>query len=336
MRRVVVLGLQSSLASFISGPLDIFAMVGVLWNRIQGEEAAPRFEVEVVSQDGRPISCANGTALVPHGSLARVRHADLVIVSSAGLDVDGVLSTHRRAIRWLARLHGKGATLASVCTGAFLLAETGLLDGRTATTHWGFADEFRRRYPRVRLMAERTITDEGDLLCAGGADSGLWLCLHLIERELGHEVAAQTAKAFLLDLRPPPQQSFIDFRGRRGHGDAQVALVQDRLELRFAQGLTLEGLAAEAGMSPRNLHRRFKAVTGEAPRSYLQRVRIEAAKRLLERTRNGIEQIGYEVGYSDSRFFRRLFRKLVGTGPASYRKRFRRGLDPRLRPSRIS
>lgn len=175
--------------------------------------------------------------------------------------MDGVLSTHRRAIRWLARLHGRGATLASVCTGAFLLAETGLLDGRAATTHWGFADEFRRRYPRVRLMPERTITDEGDLLCAGGADSGLWLCLHLIEKELGHEVAAQTAKAFLLDLRPSPQ-------------------------------------------------------------------------RLLERARDGIEQVGYEVGYGDSRFFRRLFRKQVGTGPASYRKRFgRRPAASRLRRS---
>ena len=132
----------------------------------------------------------------------------------------------------------------------------------------------------------------------------------------------QTAKAFLLDLRPPPQQSFTVFQGRRGHGDAQVARVQDRLERGFAKAITLEGLAAEAGMSPRNLHRRFKAMTGEAPRAYLQRVRIEAAKRLLERTRNGIEQIGYEVGYGDSRFFRRLFRKQVGTDPTSYRKRF--------------
>ena len=306
----------------MSGPLDVFAMVGVLWNRIRGEKASPRFEVLLVSQDGNPISCANGTALVPHASIDRVRQADLVIVSSAGLDVDGVLNTHRRAMRWLVRLHGKGATLASVCTGAFLLAETGLLDGRTATTHWGFADEFKRRYPRVRLMPERTITDEGDLLCAGGADSGLWLCLHLIEKELGHEVAAQTAKAFLLDLRPPPQQSFTVFQGRRGHGDAQVARVQDRLERGFAKAITLEGLAAEAGMSPRTLHRRFKAMTGDAPRAYLQRVRIEAAKRLLERTRNGIEQIGYEVGYGDSRFFRRLFRKQVGTDPTSYRKRF--------------
>lgn len=247
-----------------------------------------------------------------------------MVVSSAGLEVDTVLRTHTKAIRWLARLHGKGATLASVCTGAFLLAEAGLLDGRTATTHWGFAAEFKRRYPRVRLLPERTITDEGDLLCAGGADSGLWLCLHLIERELGHEIAAETAKAFLLDLRPPPQQSFTVFQGRRGHGDASIDRVQDRLERGFAKPLTLEGLAAEAGMSPRNLHRRFKAVTGAAPRAYLQSVRIEAAKRLLERTRKGVEEIGYEVGYGDSRFFRRLFRKQVGTGPASYRKRFRR------------
>ena len=324
MTRVVVLGLQGSLASFISGPLDVFAMVGVLWNRIRGQEAAPRFSVDVVSQDGRPIACANGTTLVPHRSIERVRRADLVIVSSAGLDVEGVLRTHRRAIGWLARLHGRGATVASICTGAFLLAETGLLDGRTATTHWGFAEEFRRRYPRVRLVPERTITDEGSLLCAGGADSGLWLCLYLIERELGHEVAAQTARAFLLDLRPLPQQSFAVLQGRRDHGDAQVARIQDRLERHFAQAATLDALAEEAGMSPRNLHRRFKAVTGEAPRAYLQRVRIQAAQRLLEETRTGIEQVGYQVGYADSRFFRRLFRKQVGTGPASYRRRFRR------------
>lgn len=319
-----MLGLHGSLASFISGPLDVFAMVGVLWNRIHGEQARPRFRVEVVSQDGEAIACAGGTSLAPHGSIDRVRSADLLIVSSAGLEVDAVLRSHRSAIRWLARLHARGTTVASICTGAFLLAEAGLLDGRSATTHWGFADEFRRRYPRVRLLPERTIVDEGDLLCAGGADSGLWLCLHLIEKELGHEVAAQTAKAFLLDLRPPPQQSFTTFHGRRGHGDEAIERVQDRLERAFAKALTLEGLADQAAMSPRNLHRRFKAATGDAPRAYLQRVRIEAAKRLLATTRKGVEEVGYEVGYADSRFFRRLFRKQVGTGPASYRKRFRR------------
>jgi transcriptional regulator GlxA family with amidase domain len=128
----------------------------------------------------------------------------------------------------------------------------------------------------------------------------------------------------VLDLRPSPQQSFAVLKERRGHGDAQIEKVQDRLERGFARATTLESLAAEAGMSPRNLHRRFKAMTGEAPRAYLQRVRIDAARRLLERTRKGIEEIGYEVGYADSRFFRRLFRKHVGTGPGSYRKRFRR------------
>lgn len=322
-RRVVVLALQSSLASFIAGPVDVFAMVGVLWNRLRGERPAPRFRVEVVSQDGAAIPCAGGATLVPQGSIDSVRRADMVIVSSAGLEVDAVLDANRRSIRWLAQLHAKGATVASVCTGAFLLAEAGLLDGRTATTHWGFAAEFRRRYPQIRLAPERTITDEGDVLCAGGADSGLWLCLYLIEKAFGHELAAQTARAFLLDLRPSPQQTFVAFRGRRDHGDAQVAQAQDRLERAFKKPVTLETLAADIAMSPRNLHRRFKEATGDAPRTYLQRVRIEAAKRLLETTRHGVEQVGYEVGYGDSRFFRRLFRKQVGTGPASYRRRFR-------------
>ena len=323
MKSVTVLAMQNAMAATITSPMDVFFQAGVMWNFFNGQAVTPYFDVKMVTTAGKPFRCLNGARLIPDGSIHDVTDTDLIVVSSI-LDIDKVLRAQSEAVDWLKTRYDQGAQIATICSGVFVLAETGLLDGKTATTHWGFAEQFRTRYPRIELKLERLITDEGDLFCSGGYNAGIDLSLYLVEKYCGHEVALQSSKSMISDIGRTTQAPYVMFQFRKDHHDDQVLRIQEWIENNFDKSFDYDGLARQSGMSRRTLQRRFKNATGETPLTYQQSIRIEVAKRLLENESRSFDEITYHVGYEDSSTFRKIFSKQTGLVPTEYRKKFQR------------
>jgi transcriptional regulator GlxA family with amidase domain len=321
MIKVTILAVENAMAASVMGTMDIFCQVGITWNYIFGRPFAPCFEVAVASMDGRPVKCFNGAQIQPQCAMESVETTDLILVSSfAGYEA---LAGSDRVGEWLRRHHGRGTVIGSICLGTFLLAATGLLDGKTATTHWGFVDEFRKRFPMVRLRPDRLIADEGSILTSGACSSYIDLSLYLIERFCGPEKSLECSKTILHDRGRSSQAPYAVHRFRKDHNDPQVLVAQQRMEADFGTPVDINHLAQSCGMSRRSFERRFKSATGEAPLLYLQRLRVEAAKRLLESAAVSFNEIAFQVGYEDSSFFRKVFKRHTGLLPGEYRYKFR-------------
>jgi transcriptional regulator GlxA family with amidase domain len=323
MKKITILAMYNTMASTVIGPLDIFYQAGVLWNYFSGKKLTPYFEVKLVTTSGEPFKCLSGARIMPDGSIHDVQDTDLIVVSSI-LDIDKTLSVQGEVINWLKDRYRRGSHIATICTGAFVLAETGLLNGKTATTHWGFADQFKKRYPRIELKPERLITDEGDLFCSGGYNAGIDLSLYLVEKYCGHEVALQSSKSVIADIGRSTQAPYAIFQFQKDHRDNQILMVQEWIENNFAQAFNYDKLARNHGMSRRTFERRFKTATGDTPLIYQQRLRVEAAKHLLEDGNRSFDEITYQVGYEDSSTFRKVFLKQTGLRPTEYQQKFQR------------
>jgi len=326
MKSVTILGMRNTVASTVISPMDVFYHAGVMWNYLNGQAFTPYFDVRLVTTNGKPFRCLSGVRLVPDGSIHDVKETDLIVVSSI-LNIDKTLSTQGEAVDWLKDCHRRGSQIATICSGAFVLAETGLLDGKSATTHWGFAKQFIRRYPRVDLKVERLITDEGDLYCSGGYNAGIDLSLYLVEKFCGHEVALQSSKSMISELGRTSQAPFAVFQHRKDHNDEHILPIQEWIEENYNKNFSYDSLARQNGMSRRTMERRFKNATGETPLTYQQGIRVEVAKRMLESDRRSFDEITYAVGYEDSSTFRKIFSKQTGLVPKEYRKKFRRATD---------
>ena len=324
MLSIVVLGFDSALASAITGVMDLFALAGVTWNRVQGEAVGRHFNVRIDSPDGQPIRCINGIQIAAQLSYADIQQVDAIIVPTIGGPIDEVLTQNPELLALLQHANQQGWTIAGNCTGNFLLAEAGILNGRCATTHWGFKQQFAERYPTVKLTAEQLITRDEHIYCAGGGLAWFDLGLHMIERFVGFEVALQTAKAFVIDYRRDSQLSYSLMRLAKPHKDELVKQVQEWLQAHYAQRFTLDELAQRFNVSKRTLIRRFNAALDSPPNAYLQSLRIEAAQKLLEETEFSVDLVMSQVGYEDASSFRRLFRNRTGVTPTEYRKRFSR------------
>lgn len=324
MIQVTVLLLDGGHASTAVAPLEVFGSAGVLWQALRGEAARARFAVGSASLDGAPVRCDGGLRLSADRALRSVRGSDLIVVPSFGLDVEGALARFARVVPWLRRAHARGATLAGICSGVGLLAETGLLDGKPATTHWALAERYRARWPAVAWQPDRFVTQAGRVFCAGGVYAALDLSLHLVERYAGYEVAMQTARALLVETRRTAQSGFSVPARRSDHGDAEIAAAQEWMRDHLREALRVDALARHSGMSPRSFARRFKQATGEAPLAYLHGLRVEAAKHLLENGARSLGEIAAAVGYEDVAFFRALFKRRTGAAPAVWRRRFAR------------
>lgn len=244
----------------------------------------------------------------------------LVVPPSLGELLDRAVAV--RLAAWLKGRHAHGATLCSVCAGAFLLAETGLLAGRVATTHWSLAETLARRFPDIRVDADKLILDDGDLVTAGGVMAWTDLGLKLVDRLLGPSLMLATARFLLVDPPGREQRFYSSFSPRLQHGDEAVLKVQHWLQAQGAQGATLPAMAARAGLEPRTFLRRFRKATGLRPTEYCQHLRVGRARERLELTTRSIEQIAWEVGYEDAGAFRKVFHKLLGLSPGDYRRRF--------------
>ena len=321
MKKVTILGLHNSMATTIFGPMDILNQAGRLWNRLNKTEHTPFFDVTIASPDGGPIRSVNRVQIQPHCSIRDVVHSDLIIIASATY-IDTVLEQYPELPDWLLHHYNKGTHLASICTGVFLLAETGLLDGKSATLHWGFAEQFKARYPNVALHHDRMFIDNGRLYCSAGVSAGMDLSLYLVEKFCGRQAARESAKTMVLAMDRHFQTPYNCFLGARNHTDDLMAKAQDWLEDNATQIVNYDGMAYNFGMSRRSLERRFKKATGMTPLSYIQRLRVEKAKRMLEDGTRTFNEITYAVGYEDISFFRKVFIRLTGLRPKEYRQKF--------------
>ena len=324
MIRVSVLGFPGALASTITGMIDLFQMAGVTWARIRGDQPEQRFSVRLLTVDGEPCQCLNGLSLPAHGRLGDSEPGELVLVPTIGGPILSTLAGCSREMAWLADQANRGISIASNCTGAFLLAEAGLLDAREATTHWGFSELFRQRYPAVRCRPEQLVTVDGPIACAGGGMAWLDLGVFLVERYAGARTARELAKAFVVDAGRRSQAPYSAMQTRRYHQDETILELQHWLDQNHRQPISSADLCRVSGLGSRSLLRRFKAATGDTPRNYLQLMRIEAAREILETTTTSVEQITQQVGYDDVSSFTRLFKRHTGLPPSDYRARFRR------------
>lgn len=246
----------------------------------------------------------------------------LILPSSLNDISDGTSHAARKA--WLKARHGEGTLLASVCSGAFILGQTGLLAGRRVTTHWASRDRMARLYPDVRVDADKLLIDSGDIITAGGLMAWTDLGLLIVERTLGHAVMLDTARFLLIDPPGREQRSYQTFLPRLLHGDDAILKVQHWLQTSFATHVTVSAMAARAGLEERTFLRRFTRATGLKPNEYLQQVRISEARALLETSRLAVEQIAHAVGYEDTNAFRKLFMRITALKPVEYRQRFGR------------
>ncbi|MBC3542257.1 GlxA family transcriptional regulator [Rufibacter sediminis] len=283
---------------------------------------APLFKVQLVglSPDAR---ITNGLfSITPELVVQDTVKTDLIIIPAVHGDMRRVVEANQGFVPWIVRQYEKGAEVVSLCIGAFLLASTGLLNGRSCTTHWLAADEFRQMFPQVQLLPYKIITDEGGIYTSGGAYSSLNLILYLVEKFAGRTMAVRSSKIFEIDIDRNSQSPFIIFQGQKEHQDEPIKKAQEFIELNFQNKITVEELADRSFLGRRNFERRFKKATSNTVVEYIQRVKIEAAKIGLETSRENVNEVMYSVGYSDTKAFRTTFKKITGISPLEYRNKY--------------
>lgn len=321
-KQIVILASDHCLFSGIAGPMDMFIQAGIIWNWFNDQEISPYFDVKIVTLNGQPVTASNEMSIMPHCSIEDINHLDLLIIPSQGSQFAIHDEAFYKRVEWLKTWYRRGADLASICTGAFALAATGLLDGKTATTHWAVTNTFREAYPKVDLRTDLMVTDEGRIFCGGGITADLSLALYLINKYCGREIALQCSRCSLVDLDRLSQLPFSIFMPQKGHHDVEVQRVQDWIEKNYNQNIVVDKLAESAEVSPRQFNRRFKNATGETVVRYIQLVRVEAAKKALEQSHLSFDEIATNVGYENVSFFRRVFKQATSLSPAAYRKKF--------------
>lgn len=322
MKKIIILALDNALASSVMGTMDILCQAGLTYNYIAGKAQITYFNVRIATETGDWVKGLNQVRIAPHCKAEDIDTADAIIISS--IMNFTTLESNRQLMPWLIEHHGKGTLIASICTGSFFLAQTGLLDGKIATTHWGFSKEFARRFPKVLLKPDRLITHDGTLICSGACNSYIDLSAYLIEHFCGKNTAIESSKAMIHDFGRSTQTPYCLLKDKKDHKDLQIKKIQKIIEKNPAHPFLPEAVAKKFGMSRRSLERRFKMCTGDTPIGYLQRIRVETAKYHLETSRMTFDEIAYLTGYEDPGFFRKIFKKYSGLLPGEYRMKFQR------------
>ncbi|HYD95268.1 MAG TPA: helix-turn-helix domain-containing protein [Noviherbaspirillum sp.] len=324
-RHVSLVALPDAVVSTLTGIFDVmnaFALMG-----LPGTAARPPFQIQIVGEATGPLELASGVPVKVQRAVADIDSTDIVIVPSILLGPHGwEPGRYPRLVAWLERMHRRGALLCSACSGIFLLAETGLFDRRDATVHFGYARQFSAAFPAVPIHPERVLVVSGvreELVSSGASMSWHDLVLYLIARYVGATGAQEVARMFALQWHQDGLTPYIVFEGRRDHADSDIQSAQQWLDTHFPVANPVEEMIKRSRLAERTFKRRFTDATGLTPLSYVQRLRIEDAKRRLERTEVSIDEISWQVGYEDPAFFRRLFKRTTGLAPGDYRKRFR-------------
>lgn len=298
----------------------VFMYANAYWKDTHGHEL---MQIQLVGMSDT-VEFYDGIFTVrPHATLAAVDKTDLIIVGALqNNDYPFSIHQNKPLIDWINKQYKNGSEVASMCTGAFLLAATGLLDGRNCSTHWAADAPFRTMFPKVNLQTDKLITDENGIYTNGGAFSFLNLIIYLVEKYFDRETAIYCAKLFQIEMDRNSQSPFILFMGQKNHGDEMVQQAQAYLEDHLQEKISMEKLADKFAVGRRNFDRRFLKATGNTPLAYAQRLKIESAKKALETTRKTINEIMYEVGYSDVKAFREIFRKYTGISPIEYKGKY--------------
>lgn len=300
----------------VHGLTDLFRIAGdVVASREEADPAVIRVSHWRQTADGSGVECTFDSH--PGGA-----HKPSHLIAPPSLVMPGKMRPAPGMADWLKKRHASGATLCSVCAGAFVLGETGLLEGREATTHWAFAAALAARFPDIKVDTNRMIIDDGDIITAGGILAWTDLGLTLVERLLGPSVMLETARFLLVDPPRREQRPYGHFLPRLDHGDGAILKAQHWLQATGARDHAVSALAERAGLEERTFLRRFQKATGLKPTEYAQQIRISKAREALELSRRPVEQIAWEVGYSDASAFRKLFQRMTGLAPAEYRRRF--------------
>lgn len=319
MKNIAILVPESSVMQAIADPSYMFSAVNQF---LQANGRQPLFEVRLVGH-ARELRLNNGTFSVHTDCLLdETGKVDLVFIPALFGDMRSAIEQNRAAIPWIVDQYRRGAEVASLCVGAFLLASTGLLDGKQCSTHWAFANEFREMFPRVELKDGSVITEENNIYSSGGAHSYWNLLLYLVEKYTDRETAILASKFFAVDIDRNSQSAFMVFQGQKNHADEEIRQAQQYIEVHFHDKIGVDELAERYAIGRRSFERRFKKATNNTVVEYQQRVRIEAAKRRFENSRKSINEVMYDVGYTDTKAFRDVFKKITGLTPVEYRNKF--------------
>lgn len=319
MKTVSILVPENAVMAAIADPRYMFTAVNDFF------KAAGRPEPFKVQMAGltKEVKLNDGLfSIHPDVLLKDVKHTDLIIVPAIGGDIKQVIKDNDAFLPWIIDQYKSGAEVASLCIGAFLLASTGLLNGRQCSTHWSFANLFRQMFPEVIMVDDKMMTDQNGLYSSGGANAYWSLLLYLVEKYTNRETAIMASKYFVLEIGKRSQSSFIMFRGQKDHGDDEIKKAQEFIEEHFSDKITVDKLADQFGIGRRSFERRFKKSTGNTVIEYMQRVKMEAAKKQLEAGRKTVNEVMYEVGYTDTKAFRDVFKKIAGMSPVDYRNKY--------------
>jgi len=319
MKHISILIPKRARLSSIEIPRQAFSEVNEILISM-GKEAL--FTVQMIGQTPEVKLTSGLYTVSPDILLKDLKKTDLVIVPAMEGNLKEAIAENLSFIPWIIEQYKSGAEVASLCVGAFLLAATGLLRGKQCSTHWRAANDFKKSFPEVNLVVDKIMTDDHGIYSSGGAFSSSNLILYLIEKYAGREVAVRCSKLFQIEIERGSQSPFIIFSGQKDHADDVIKNVQEFIEQNFSDRITVDQLSDKFGISRRTFERRFKAATFNSVVEYTQRVKIEAAKKQLEFGRKTVNEIMYEVGYTDIKAFRTVFNKITGMSPIEYRNRY--------------
>jgi len=321
MKHISILIPHDAVMASIVDPRIIFTGVN---DFLESAGKAPAFKVQLVGLT-KEVQLHNGTFTVHADVLiGDVKKTDLIMVPAIGGDLKAAIKKNEGFLPWIVEQYHQDAEVASLCIGAFLLASTGLLNGKECSSHWRTANEFREMFPEVTLVDGRIVTEQQGLYSSGGATSYWNMLLHLVEKHAGREMAIMAAKVFALEIDRKTQSPFIMFNGQKKHEDEPIKQAQEFIEKNVMERISVEELAIKYAIGKRHFIRRFKKATNNTPIEYIQRVKIEAAKKQLENSRKNVNEVMYDCGYSDVKAFRTVFKKITGLSPIEYRNKYNR------------
>jgi transcriptional regulator GlxA family with amidase domain len=319
MKKVAILVPETAVVEAVADPRYLFTAVNEF---LKSAGRDPLFSVQLVGLT-KEVRVTEGLFTIHVDAVLKdAEKPDVIIVPAISGNLDTALRLNQEFVPWIIHHYKQGSEVASLCLGAFLLAATGLLNGKSCSTHWLFANEFRERYPEVELTDDKIVTEQSGIYTSGGATSYWNLLLYLVEKYTNRELAILASKFFVLDIDRNSQSPFSIFKGQKIHNDPEIVRVQEYIESNFQDKITVDELCDKFGIARRTFERRFKKATNNTVLEYWQRVKIEAAKRQLEMSRKTVGEVMYEVGYNDTKAFRDIFKKVTSMSPVDYRNKY--------------
>lgn len=319
MKHVSIIVPETAIMAAVTDPRYMFSAVNEF---LKAENKPPLFNIQLVGLT-KEVKLSDGVfSVYPDALISEVAKTDLIVIPALSGNISMAVESNQAFVPWMVSQYERGAEIASLCIGAFLLASTGLLNGKQCSTHWLFANEFRNMFPEVTLVDGSIVTEEQRIYSSGGASSYWNLLLYLIEKYTDRDTAILASKYFAIDIDRNSQAAFAMFRGQKEHNDTEIKQAQNFIEDHFQDKITVDQLADKFAVGRRSFERRFKKATNNTVAEYIQRVKVEAAKRSFEKSRKNINEVMYDVGYTDTKAFRLLFKKITGLTPIEYRNKY--------------